>query len=106
MFLSKTPYQPTPEELILRLIKEELRGRKLFHKLSSLGITENFYYPSFSWLVLNTLGINADDDVICDRYFQILDVHVGKIKPNGQADMQEARAVLSKLLNLKGKNRH
>jgi hypothetical protein len=104
MFLSKTPYQPTPEELILRLIKEELRGRKLFHKLSSLGITENFYYPSFSWLVLNSLGINADDDVICDRYFQILDEHVGKILPGGgEADMREARAVLGKLRNLKGK---
>jgi hypothetical protein len=86
-----------PDQMILRLIIEELRGRKLFHKLSSLGIMENFHYPSFSWLVLNTLGINPDDDVICNQYFEILDEHGKKIKSSGEAYMLEAQAVLSKL---------
>jgi hypothetical protein len=97
------PYTPVPEEMILRLIKEELRGRKLFHKLSSLGITENNYYPSFSWLVLNTLGLNAEDDVMCERYFEILDEHVGKLRANsrGDGDIKEAGEVLKKLRNLR-----
>ena len=94
---SSHQYTPNPEEMILRLLKEELRGRKLFHKLSSLGITENFHYPSFSWFVLITVGINPNDDNICHQYFEILDEHVNNIKPNGREDLEEAKAVLSKL---------
>jgi hypothetical protein len=94
------PRTHIPEELLLRLIKQELRERKLFQKESATGFPEHSLYPSFSWLLLNTLGINPIDDKNCRDYFAILDQHVNKISKDGE--FEEEKEVLRKVREVAG----
>ncbi len=58
------------KELIIRLIKEELRNKRLMHSLEELGFDCTFFTLNISRVVLELAGFSAITDEMQDWYFQ------------------------------------
>jgi len=58
------------KELIIRLIKEELRNKRLMHSLEELGFDCTFFTLNISRVVLELAGFNEITDEMQDWYFQ------------------------------------
>lgn len=58
------------KELIIRLIKEELRNKRLMHSLEELGFDCTFFTLKISRVILELAGFSEITDEILDWYFQ------------------------------------
>jgi len=53
---------PSDTELILYMIKEELKSVKLFNGLARVGLDDCFFQPRFGTLVLSYIGFDERPD--------------------------------------------
>lgn len=60
-------------QLVLSLIKEDLRCSKLVLGLSSLGLDAGKYHTEISNLVFNLLGLDLNNDQLLSLYFECID---------------------------------
>lgn len=73
---------PSNIQLVLYLIQEELKSRKLFHALRHAALTDCPYQPCLDTLILQTLRFPqplADEMYL--HYSDILDKRSGKLTP-------------------------
>lgn len=60
-------------EVIIQLIKEDLRSSKLVLGLSELGLDAGKYHLNISSLVFNLMGINEQNEKLLDIYMEFMD---------------------------------
>lgn len=88
-------------QMSLCLIKEELKTRKLFRILQEIGMTECGFEPHLDSLILQTIGLDDEDDNVSDRYFTIMEKRSKKIEGNNDSMMKQTFKAYREIMNLK-----
>jgi hypothetical protein len=78
---------PTQKELILQLLKQELKSYRFFNGLREVGLDDSFYHSDFSSLVLTY-----------DFYFALLEKYSAYFQPSEEVVMKLALSVYLKLM--------
>ena len=91
---------PGDKELLLILIREELKARKLFKILSALGCHDITYQTDLSELVLTKAGFKHPGDLYF-LYFNLLHKYCKKLNGNDEVLMQQVQKVYTKLMAMK-----
>ena len=99
MTTATTP--PTDTELLLYLLKEELKMNRFFTDLHALGLENNSRYQlELSPLILTYLGYEMTDPVI-DLYVELLDKHTAALTPDRHTILRQATLLYAELVQLK-----
>lgn len=103
---SKFPLVKIPHgiQVSLYLIREELKSRKLFHALQEAGIDDCYFQPHLDTLILEHAGLDADSDVIFNRYNEIMDYRSRKIGRDPDTLTKQALKVYTELKQVKREN--
>lgn len=99
--MNDKPDTVTPVEssdLILVLIREELRSAKLFCLLSEIGLRDDYYRTALAYQVLNLIGFGNPDDELMAFYFEMMDRYSRKLKRSEECLMDAARQVYEALM--------
>jgi len=80
------------------LISEELKARKLFNALASVGCDGCFCAPDLCDLVLAYVGFEDRPNDLYDFYFGLLDRHCQKVNHENDKPVKEALRILTALL--------
>lgn len=89
---------PTAEELVLCLIKEELKGRKFFDTLQHLGLDDSWCQPRLDDLILTCLGLNDNTDETFDYYYTVMNEHAALIDEDSESVEKQSKEAYSKLI--------
>lgn len=81
---------PPKIELILYLIKEELKTVKLFNGLARVGLDDCYYQSHFGTLVLAYMGFDERDDDLHNFYMDLIDKYSDKIEADNDSIMKYA----------------
>lgn len=95
------------KELILQLLKQELKSYRFFNGLREVGLDDSFYHSDFSSLVLTYIGFDDEENATYDFYFALLEKYSDLFQPNEETVMKLALGVYVELveeLKAKGKN--
>jgi hypothetical protein len=92
---------PTNIELVLHLIKEELKNNKLFSALRIAGLEDCYYQSYFGSLVLSYLGFKEDDDELIEYYQKLVDKYTEKVEADNDVVMTCALDLYGDLVNEK-----
>jgi hypothetical protein len=71
---------PANIELVLYLIKEELKSNKLFNGLAKVGFEDCYYQPHFGTLVLASAGFEEHSDDLYEFYLELISEYSEKIE--------------------------
>ena len=69
---------PTEVELILFLIKEEIKNRKFTEQLGKIGFDTTICTIDFSKIILSLVGYENIDDQLYLDYFKLIDSYIEK----------------------------
>lgn len=98
----KTDYPPvrTPDtvDVILFLIQEELKIRKIFNTLRDIGLDDCSYQPHLDELILAYMGLTAETNETLDFYYNLMETHSEKISPDKDMIAKEAVEVFDELM--------
>lgn len=91
----KSPNIPLVElpheiELILLLIKEELKSHKFFGVLRSVGLDDAYFQSDLSAVILTYVGLADESNETMDFYFDLLDTYSQKIEADNVSVMKQA----------------
>lgn len=89
---------PTQEDLILQLLKQELKSYRFFNGLREVGLDDSFYHSDFSSLVLTYIGFDDEENVTYDFYFALLEKYSGLFQPNEEVVMRLAQSIYEELV--------
>jgi hypothetical protein len=89
---------PSDTELILFIIKEDLKNTKLFNALESAGLTDCFYRADFAALVLGYMGFDDIPDDLQEFYADLISKYAEKIEPDNRVIIEYAFEVYSEIL--------
>ena len=92
---------PFDTQMALYLIREELKSRKLFHGLHTVGLDDCYVQPHLDSLILHAMNIDDDSDETFTIYDQIMDKRCRRIKADNDSIMKQALKVYHELLSLK-----
>jgi len=92
---------PSDIQVALCLIKEELKSRKLFHGLHTVGLDDCYFQPHLDLLILHSMNIDDNSDETFLIYDKIMDKRSRKIRAGQDSIMKQALKVYHELLNLK-----
>jgi hypothetical protein len=96
---TKTPLQkPDAEKVILLLIKEELKNRKLFDDLRLLGYFNTFYQSDLIDVIMLATGLTSGSSLQRSTCHTLLDRHSQRVVADARELMDEARQVYDTLL--------
>lgn len=103
---SKIPQQPIgdssgKEDLLLCLIREKLKSRKLFYGLSKVGLDDCFLQVHLDFVIMDLLGMNDGTDETYAIYDAIVEKHARRIVDSKESIERQARKVYDKLLEAK-----
>lgn len=103
MLQPKYPFVKIPKEIdiVLFLIKEELKTRKLFNTLNQIGLGDCEYEPHLDKLIMNLLDIDDGTDQTFGIYFEIIERRSHKIKDSGESAIKQAIKAHNELLTLR-----
>ena len=90
---------PADLELLLFLIREDLKAHKLSNTLNEVGSMESPYLSDMSALVLSAAGFDERSDDLFNFYFKILDKYSRKMNGDNEVTMKMVMKVYVKLLN-------
>jgi hypothetical protein len=62
----------TNKELVIHLIREELRNKRLMHSLEDLGFDCSFYTLNISQAILDIVGFHEKPDELYEWYFELI----------------------------------
>ena len=85
-------------DLTLHLIKEELKSRKFFNVLRSVGLDDAFYQADSCSIILEQFGLNDDANVTLDFYYALFEKHCIMIEENDNSLTSAALDVYAGLL--------
>lgn len=94
---------PSDTELILFILKEDLKNTKLFNGLESAGLTDCFYRADFAALVLGYMGFDEVPDDLQEFYADLISRYSEKIEPDNRVIMEYALDVYNEILVEKSK---
>ena len=89
---------PAHKEILLILIREELKARKLFKILNALGCHDITYQTDLSELVLIKAGFQKLTGDLYLFYFDLLHKYCKKLNGNDEVVMQQVMKVYNKLM--------
>lgn len=89
---------PSDIELVLFIIKEDLKNTKLFNGLESAGLTDCFYRADFAALVLGYMGFDEIPDDLQEFYADLISKYSEKIEPDNRVIMEYAFEVYGEIL--------
>ena len=88
---------PGTTDLILFLIREELKSRKFFNGLMNVGFDYTPFRPHLDELIMAALGLDAEQNDVLDFYERVMDAHAELITEKQEAITSEARKVYEEL---------
>ncbi len=89
---------PTQKELVLQLLKQELKSYRFFNGLREVGLDDSFYHSDFSSLVLTYIGFDDEENVTYDFYFALLEKYSTYFQSNEETVMKLALRVYLELV--------
>jgi hypothetical protein len=89
---------PAQKDLLLYLIKEELKSRRFFNGLREIGLDDCYFQPDFSTIVLAYTGFTDEENATYDFYFNLLEKYSEQIEPADESVMKHAFNVYIDLL--------
>jgi len=89
---------PSQKELILQLLKQELKSYRFFNGLREVGLDDSFYHSDFSSLVLTYIGFDDEENATYDFYFTLLEKYSTHFEPKEESVMKLALSVYLELL--------
>lgn len=90
-------------QIVLYLIKEELKSRKFFRTLQQAGLHDCYFQPHLDSLILRSLDLDDDSDKVFDAYYDIIEHRSKKIDADTDSIMKQALKVYMELKQLKKK---
>jgi hypothetical protein len=91
---------PERFDLILYLIREELKSRKFFSGLQRLGLDYCFYQPHLDKPILAAVGFDDPPDEVYKFYFKLIEKRSRKIREDEESITTQARKVWKTLVDL------
>ena len=92
------PNDPTVSKVIIMLIREELKSRKLFEELHWLSYHNSFYKTDLVDLILLAMGVDPKASIERTLCHTLLDQHSQRVINNATELQDEARRVYDKLV--------
>lgn len=87
------------EEVIIHLIREELKSRRFFEALRELGLDDAFYQVDLLDLIMPAIGLSPDSEAHYDFCHDVLSKHSMRVTQDGDELLNEARKVYELLLS-------
>lgn len=84
-------------DLILFLIREELKSRKFFNILMHAGLDYTPFRPHLDEAILAGLSLDAEENAVLDFYERVMDAHAEQITQKQEAIASEAIRVYEEL---------
>ncbi|HTJ50522.1 MAG TPA: hypothetical protein VL443_13770 [Cyclobacteriaceae bacterium] len=81
---------PRQVEYTLFLIKEELKSRKFFNSLSTLGLDNSYYQPNLDELIMQHVELTDQSNETFDFYYAIMEKYSKHLEPNEDSITQQA----------------
>jgi hypothetical protein len=89
---------PSQTEVILQLIREELKSRKFFNSLTQLGLDNCYYQPNLDNLIMAYVGLQDDDNQTFDFYYSVIERRSELINKNKESVIEQALEVYVELV--------
>ena len=84
-------------ELVLALIKEELKSQKFFSILNQAGIEDCYYQPNLSKLILSLLDMDDGKDETLEFYWEIISKAIEKVGANDESVTRQVLNIYASL---------
>ncbi len=97
---------PSDIEDVLFLIKEELKSRRFFFGLHSVGLDDIYLRPNLDRLILKYTGLNDGTDETFAFYNGIMDKRAMKIDADNDSIMKQALKVYTDLEEERRRRKH
>lgn len=92
------------EQVTIYLIEQQLKCRRFFDDLKSIGLGPYDSEPNLDHLILKNVELDDGTDKTYLRYSKILDKHSKQMGLEFRAIQRQAVRMYNELLTLKGKN--
>ena len=92
------PTDPSVQKVVILLIKEELKSRKLFHELHWLGYHNCFYQADLLDLIVLAMGLKPGSSMQRSMCHTLLDKHSQRVVADAAELLDEAKRVHDILL--------
>lgn len=96
---------PKSAEVLIVLIKQELKSRKLFSMLHEIGVNDCAYEPHLDFLILRSLGMDDEKDETFNMYDRIMDKRTRKLKETKESLTKQAFKAYIQLISAKEKRK-
>ena len=93
---------PDDLQVLLYLIREELKSRKFFHALEKAGLGDSDYQPNLDSLILHYAGLDSGDETFED-YDSMMERRSSKICEDQESITRQALKAYQELKALKSK---
>ncbi|HEY3402153.1 MAG TPA: hypothetical protein VGK59_02135 [Ohtaekwangia sp.] len=81
---------PKDTDLVLCLLREELKATKFFNTLMAAGIDDCYYEPHLGTVILACMGFDEVTDKLMEFYLETLAKHSEALEPDNEVIMKEA----------------
>lgn len=92
--MKSTMYQlvklPSEVQIILYLIKEELKSHKFFSALREIGLDDSYYQSELNPIILAHFDLDDESNETMDLYFALLEKYSRIIEPGNNSLQNEA----------------
>lgn len=85
------------ETVIVNLIKEDLKCRRLFKTLTAIGLSGSWCETDLSEVIFMCVGIHNPTDWQFVQYYQMLDMHVETLTENTNSLTASACAIYTRI---------
>jgi hypothetical protein len=89
---------PQKVDYCLFLIKEELKSRRFFEGLHSVGLDDVYLQPHLDRLILKSVGLDDGTDATSEFYFKIMERRSRKIDADNDSIVTQALKVYIELV--------
>ncbi len=89
---------PKDLELVLHIIRGQLKSRKFFNRLSELGLGDSFYQTDLLAVILRELDMDDGSDEIIEFLSDVIDRHSLEVEEDNESLMKATMAVYVALL--------
>jgi hypothetical protein len=92
---------PSDTEIVLYLIKEELKSHKFFNGLRGVGLDDCFYQPNLSTLIIGYTGLADELDEPFEFYYKLLEKYSEEMEADNESVTKLALNVYMDLISEK-----
>ena len=89
---------PRQTEMLILLIKEELKSNKFFNGLAKIGLEDCYYQPNLSNIILAQAGFEDCPDDLMNFYVELVEKHSEQIENDNDSITKEALDLYMELM--------